>query len=183
MKLAPIIQQIQAECPVFTQVAGSITSDLDTAISQNNLPVAYVVRLDEDAEAVDDAGNEWFQELTEYFSVVVILSQEDPRGQLASDNLDDIRSELFRALLRWSPDETHDRIGYQGGELVGVDRERLIYAYNFRMYTTLNKDDTWQKVAYDRLQPCKGIDIDVDEIGPREHKPDGEIEAKLKIDF
>lgn len=183
MKLAPIIRQIKAECPSFTQVAGSITRDLENVIAQDKLPAAYVVRLDEDAAAVDDTGNEWYQELTEYFSVIVILQSKDARGQLASDILDDLRSELFRALLRWTPDEFHDRIEYQGGELVGLTRDRLVYAYNFMTYTTLNKDDTWQKVVYDRLQPCKGIDIDVDEIGPREHKPDGEIEAKIKIDF
>lgn len=33
MKLAPIIAQILAECPSFTQVAGALTDDLEKVIS------------------------------------------------------------------------------------------------------------------------------------------------------
>ena len=104
MKLAPIVAQSRRECKSFPQVAGAITDQLKSSISQGTLTAAYVVRLDEDAEIVDDLGNEYYQELTEYFAVVVFLANNDPRGQSAADRLDDIRAELFKALLRWEMD-------------------------------------------------------------------------------
>lgn len=183
MKLAPIIAQILAECPSFTQVAGALTDDLEKVISQGKLPAAYVVRLDEDGEILEDMGNECYQEITEYFAVVLILKNNDPdRGQEAADQLDDLRAELFKALLRWCPDEAHDKIEYTGGSLVALTRDRLIYSYQFKTFTTVQKEDTWQQVAYERMGPFKGVDIDVDEIGPREHKPDGTPEARIKIE-
>ncbi len=182
MKISPIIAQIQAECPSFTQVAGALTDDLEMAISQAKLPAAYVVRLDEDGEILEDMGNECYQEITEYFAVLVILNNQDPRAQQAADQLDDIRAELFKALLRWCPDAAHDKIEYTGGSLVTLTRDRLIYSYQFKTFTTVQKDDAWQQVAHERMGPFKGVDINVDEIGPREHKPDGTPEARIKIE-
>ena len=62
-------------------------------------------------------------------------------------------------------------------------RDRIIYSFQFKTYTTIQKEDTWQKVAYERMQMIKGVDVDIDEIGPRKHKPDGTPEAQLKIDL
>ena len=175
--------QLQAECNLFSQVAGALTDDLAQVISQSKLPAAYVVRLDEDGEIIEDVGNEYYQEITEYFAVVVILDNKDQRGQFVADLLDDIRAELFRALLRWQPDEDHDKIEYSGGTLMENTRDRIIYSFQFKTYTTIQKEDTWQKVAYERMQMIKGVDVDIDEIGPRKHKPDGTPEAQLKIDL
>lgn len=183
MKLDPIVAQIQRECKSFTQVAGAITDQLQASISQGALPAAYVVRLDEDAEIVEDMGNQYYQELTEYFAVVVFLANSDPRGQTAADKLDDIRAELFKALLRWEMDEAHDKIEYNGGSLLELTRDRLIYSFQFKTYTTIQIEDTWQQVAYERLGPLEGVDVDVDEIGPRHKKPDGTPEAELQINF
>lgn len=183
MKVSPIVAQIQAECKLFTQVAGALTDDLAQVISQSKLPAAYVVRLDEDGEIIEDVGNEYYQEITEYFAVVVILDNKDARGQVVADMLDDIRAEIFRALLRWQPDDAHDKVEYSGGTLVENTRDRIIYSFQFKTYTTIQKEDTWQQVSYERLKNFKGADIDIDEIGPREHKPDGKPEAQLKIDL
>ena len=183
MRIDPIVAQIQRECKSFTQVAGAITDQLQSSISQGTLPAAYVVRLDEDAEIVDDLGNEYYQELTEYFAVVVFLANNDPRGQSAADQLDDIRAELFKALLRWEMDEAHDKIEYNGGSLLELTRDRLVYSFQFKTYTTIQIEDTWQQVAYDRMQNLSGVDVDIDEIGPRTKRPDGTPEAELKINL
>lgn len=183
MKVSPVVAQLQAECKIFTQVAGALTDDLEKVISQSKLPAAYVVRLDEDGEIIEDVGNEFFQEITEYFAVVVIVGNQDPRGQEVADTLDDIRKELFRALLRWQPDEAHDKVEYSGGTLLENTRDRIIYSFQFKTYTTIRKEDTWQQVSYERLSGITGVDVDIDEIGPREHKPDGKPEAQLKIDL
>ena len=84
MKLAPIIAPIQAECPSFTQVAGALTDDLEKVISQGKLPAAYVVRLDEDGEILEDMGNECYQEITEYFAVVSLTISGQSFSRLCS---------------------------------------------------------------------------------------------------
>lgn len=186
MKLSTIVKQIQAECPSFKQVAGTISQELlQSVVSQAALPAAYVVRLDEDAEIaeVTEYGNEYRQELTEHFGVVLFLSNRDPRGQTASDLLDDYRAELFKALCGWCPSDAHDPIEYEGGTLQVLTRDRLVYLFEFKTTTTVGKEDTWQQVSYDRLGSLDGVSIDVDVIRDDTKKPDGQIEAELDINF
>lgn len=186
MKLSPIIRQIQAECPSFKQVAGTISQELlEKVVSQMDLPAAYIVRLDEDAEIADvtEYGNEYHQELTEHFGVLVFLNNRDDRGQHPSDALDDLRAELFKALCGWCPSDVHDPIEYEGGTLQKLTRDRLLYFFEFKTTTTLTKEDTWQQVAYDRLGKFNGLSIDVDVIRDDTHRPDGKPEARLDIDL
>ena len=182
MKISPIIAQIQAECTSFTQVAGALTDDLEKVIAQAKLPAAYVVRRDAVGEILEDMGIECNLLFPENFGVVVILNNNDSRAQMAADQLDDLRAELFKALLRWCPDAAHDKIEYTGGSLVTLTRDRLIYSFQFKTFTTVQKEDTWQQVAYERMGPFKGVDNDVDDIGPRKHKPDGTQEARITIE-
>lgn len=187
MKISPIVQQILTECPSFSQVAGTINQELlEKVVSQKKLPAAYVVRLDEDAEIaeVTEYGNDYVQELTEHFGVVVFLDNSpDTRGQEAADRLDDIRAELFKALCGWCPSDAHDPVEYEGGTLQKLTRDRLIYLFEFKTTTTLTKEDTWQQVSYERLGTFDRAHIDVDVIREDTHKPDGNIEAELEINL
>lgn len=186
MKISPIVQQILNECRSFKQVAGTINQELlQTVVSQKALPAAYVVRLDEDAEIaeVTEYGNDYLQELTEHFGVMVFLDNSDNRGQTAADKLDDIRAELFKALCGWCPSEAHDPIEYEGGTLQALTRDRLIYFFEFKATTTLTKEDTWQQVSYERLGTFDRAHIDVDVIREDTQKPDGNIEAELEINL
>lgn len=186
MKIAPIVNQILAECPSFKQVAGTISQELlEGVVSQKVLPAAYVVRLDEDAEIAEasEYGNEYHQELTEHFGVVVFLGNADKRGQAAADQLDDLRAELFKALCGWCPSECHDPIEYEGGTLQTLTRDRLIYFFEFKTTTTVTKEDTWQQVAYERLGTFDRVSVDIDTIDLDTGRPDGVIEAKLEIDL
>lgn len=185
MKLTPIIKQLQAETTCFKQIAGTLSDEvLENFVRQKELPAAYVVMLDIDAEfaEVSNYGNSYEQELTEHFGVV-IFAASDRRGQSVGDLLDDYRAEIFKAIVGWCPDDCHDPIEFEGGSVQKMTGDRLIYLFEFKTTCTITKEDTWQQVAYDRLGEFEGMDIDVDMIRHDTQKPDGQVEAKLKIDF
>ncbi|WP_459948279.1 phage tail terminator protein, partial [Escherichia coli] len=80
------------------------------------LPAAYVVPV-HDSPGENKSQTDYWQELKEGFSVVVILSNgRDERGQFASyDVVDDVRQMLFKALLGWNPEACGNPIAYDGG--------------------------------------------------------------------
>lgn len=178
MNLSPIIEQIQELCSTFKRVAATAEINFDKKVSVP-LPAAFVVMLDERGEIVEVTGNEYQQEITESFGVVVVLdNRKDRRGQDAMALLDPIRAELFRALVNWCPDQYHDEIRFSRSYLVSMNPDVLYYAFEFDTYTTLTKDDTWNKVWYDSLGPIKKVHADID-LQPI----DGRIEAGFEVDF
>lgn len=185
MKLSPIIKQLQAETTCFKQIAGSLSDEvLESAVRQKELPAAYVVALDVDAEfaEVSQYGNSYEQEITEHFGIV-IFAASDRRGQTVGDLLDDYRAQIFKAIVGWPMDDEHDPIEFEGGSVQKMTGDRLIYLLEFKTTCTLTPKDTWQQVSYDRLGEFDGMDIDVDVIRHETQKPDGTAEAKLTIDF
>ena len=178
MNLKPVIEQIQNLCPSFKSVSGSAEIDLDKKASVS-LPAAFVVMLDETGETVELEGNEYTQEITESFAVLVVLdNRTDDRGQDAMDWLDSIRAELFKALVNWCPDEVHDEIRFNRGYVSQMNADQLFYVYEFDTYTTLTKEDTWQQVMYESLSPIKKMHADIDLV-PK----DGRIEAEFEVNF
>lgn len=178
MNLKPIIEQIQNYCPSFKSVSGAAEINLDKKASVA-LPAAFVVMLDETGETVETEGNDYLQEITESFAVLVVLdNQTDERGQDAMDLLDPIRAELFKALVNWCPDEFHDEIRFNRGYLTQMNGDQLFYAYEFYTYTTLAKEDTWQQVMYESLGPLKKVHSGID-LQPT----DGRIEAEFEVNF
>lgn len=178
MNLTPIIEQIQKYCPTFKVVAGAAEVNIDKKVSVS-LPAAFVVMLDESGEPVETEGNEYLQEITENFAVMVVLdNQKDRRGQSAIEQLDSLRAELFKAIVNWCPDQYHDEIRFNRGYLVQMHPDLIYYAYEFMTYTTINKSDTWQQVMYDSLGPLKTVHADID-VQPT----DGRIEAGFEISF
>ncbi len=187
MKIEPIIRQIQTWCPSFKLVAGALTVDLKTAISDGeaNLPAAYVVKLDESAEYVDGLSNDFRQDVEESFGVLVFVNnrKKDGRGQWAADQLEDLRAELFKALLQWCPSDAHNPIIYSGGSVQSIDKDRIVYAFEFETGTQLTIEDTWRQVAYDRMARLQTMHVDVDKIEEPEMKPDGDIDAGFEVNF
>ena len=101
MKLTPVIAALRARCPYFeNRVAGAAQFKNLPEVGKLRLPAAYVVPGD-DSPGENKSQTDYWQELKEGFSVVVILSNgRDERGQFASyDVVDDVRQMLFKALL------------------------------------------------------------------------------------
>lgn len=184
MKLTPIIAALRARCDIFeNRVAGAAQFKDLPEVGKMRLPSAYVVPGD-DSPGEQKSQTDYWQDLTEGFSVIVFVSNgRDERGQFASyDVVHDVRQMLFKALLGWNPEERGNPITYTGGTLLDVNRHELSYQFDFSVVTELSEDDTRQQDELNDLDDFKTLSIDVDFIDPG-HGPDGEIEHHLEINL
>lgn len=136
-------------------------------VGKLRLPAAYVVPGD-DSPGENKSQTDYWQELKEGFSVVVILSNgRDERGQFASyDVVDDVRQMLFKALLGWNPEACGNPITYDGGTLLDLNRHELIYQFDFSVISELTEDDTRQQDDLNSLDELRTLAIDVDYLDP-----------------
>lgn len=101
MKLTPIIAALRARCPLFeNRVGGAAQFKAIPDVGKLLLPAAYVVPAD-DTPGEQKTQTDYWQDLTEGFSVIVVLSNDrDERGQWASfDAVHDVRADIWKALL------------------------------------------------------------------------------------
>lgn len=194
MNINNIIAALKARCPSFgasaetRRFAGSAEFSALAESTKLDLPAGYVIPLND--EVYEQASsNGYKQEIKERFSVVVVISNTlDERGQTSILAIDGIRAELFRAVLGWSPDENHDRIEYEGGALLEMDRARIYYEFEFSSMTELNEEDTYQYVYNQALPMMEQVGIRLDAIDPFDPNlvtigPDGRIEVNADIDI
>ncbi|MFA4778194.1 phage tail terminator protein [Escherichia coli] len=168
MKLTPVIAALRARCPYFeNRVAGAAQFKNLPEVGKLGLPAAYVVPGD-DSPGENKSQTDYWQELKEGFSVVVILSNgRDERGQFASyDVVDDVRQMLFKALLGWNPEACGNPITYDGGTLLDLNRHELIYQFDFSVISELTEDDTRQQDELNSLDELRTLAIDVDYLDP-----------------
>lgn len=168
MKLTPVIAALRARCPYFeNRVAGAAQFKNLPEVGKLRLPAAYVVPGD-DSPGENKSQTDYWQELKEGFSVVVILSNgRDERGQFASyDVVDDVRQMLFKALLGWNPEACGNPITYDGGTLLDLNRHELIYQFDFSVISELTEDDTRQQDDLNSLDELQTLAIDVDYLEP-----------------
>ena len=168
--------------PYFeNRVAGAAQFKNLPEVGKLRLPAAYVVPGD-DSPGENKSQTDYWQELKEGFSVVVILSNgRDERGQFASyDVVDDVRQMLFKALLGWNPEACGNPITYDGGTLLDLNRHELIYQFDFSVISELTEDDTRQQDDLNSLDELQTLAIDVDYLDPG-NGPDGDIEHHTEI--
>lgn len=85
MRLTPVIAALRARCPRFeNRVGGAAQFKAIPDAGKLKLPAAYVVP-SEDVTGEQKSQTDYWQDLTEGFSVIVVLSNErDEKGQWAS---------------------------------------------------------------------------------------------------
>lgn len=193
MKLNLIIQALRQRCPSFAnRVAGAAEFKRLPENSTLPVPSAFVIPLD-DAPEANRSDNGYRQLVRDAFGVIVVLSNTaDERGQAAAVSVHDIRAELWRALLGWQPEADYDGIEYEGGQLLGMDRSRLFYQFEFGADFEIGSGDvgdeeTWQAIALANLGPFTEMKVDVDCIDPSDPNlqspgPDGRIEASFVVE-
>lgn len=184
MKLTAIIAALRERCPRFERrVGGAAQFKAIPDTGKLALPAAYVVP-SEDAPGEQKSQTDYWQDLTEGFSVIVVLSNErDERGQWAAyDAVHDVRAELWKALLGWMPDPQGGEIVYAGGTLLDMNRYELYYQFDFTAKYEITEDDTRQAEDVNALPDFSLLSIDVDYIDPGTG-PDGEIEHRLEMSF
>jgi hypothetical protein len=150
-------------------------------------PSGYVIPMDDEPQD-QESSNGYKQIIRDMFAVVVVFNNKaDERGQQAVTNaVRLVRKELFRAILAWEPDEEHDRIQYEGGSLLEVNRAHLYYQFEFSAQTVIGEEDTWQAVFNAALPEFKSMSIKMDTIDPYDPNlvvigPDGRIEVNAEV--
>jgi hypothetical protein len=193
MKLTPIVAQLRADCPTFAgRVSAGIDWDAVVDSAKLALPAAYVIAA-ADAAGDNQVQNGVQQLITDLFSVVVVLDSGDERGQASNDALHDVRSELWRALVGWTPGGDYSPIEYVKGELLHISRARTVYQYSFIADFQLGRNrpgdppETWHERDLDGLPGFTGATIRMDCIDPADPNlqypgPDGRIEVTFSGD-
>ncbi|HHK9553076.1 hypothetical protein MX989_14460 [Enterobacter sichuanensis] len=184
MRLTPIIAALRRRCPLFeNRVGGAAQFKAIPEAGKLRLPAAYVVPA-EDVTGEQKSQTDYWQDLTEGFSVIVVLSNErDEKGQWASyDAVHDVRQLVWKALLGWEPDPEAHEIQYAGGMLLDLNRHELYYQLDFTVKYEITESDTRQQDDLDGLPDLETLSIDVDFIEPGTG-PDGNIEHHTKITF
>lgn len=182
MKLTPIIAALRTRCPRYeNRVGGAAQFKSIPEAGKLRLPAAYVVPA-EDVTGEQKSQTDYWQDLTEGFSVIVVLSNtRDEKGQWSSyDAVHDARDEIWKALLGWQPDDDAHEIVYAGGMLLDLNRFELYYQFDFTRRYEIAENDTRQQDDLDALGYLKSLDIDVDFIDPG-HGPDGHIEIHTEL--
>lgn len=191
MNIDTIITALKARCPSFgsgelCRISGAAEyAQIDESVKMS-VPAAYVVPMDDEVDN-QESTNGYRQVVRDVFAVIVVLSNTtNERGQTSIVAVEDIRTELFAALLGWRPDASHDRIEYEGGQLMGIDRARLFYQFEFAADMELREEDTYQHVFNNALPLLKQVGIELDAIDPFDPNlvtigPDGRIEVSADI--
>lgn len=197
MRITPIIEHLQVECPQFGgRIAGGLDWDPVAGCQQVEAPAAFVLPVGDEASeplAINGAA----QVVRDSFDVCVVLDNRDERGQAAADLVHDVRTTLCRALMGFAIGDEFEPIAYDRGDLILMDRAKVVYGFRFYADTQIGgfsayapeTPQTWPEVAHSRLSPLEGIDTHVDFIDPMVDKnlaptgPDGRIEVTLREDI
>ena len=151
MKLGYIVLRLRLANTRFGNfVAGS--AELDIAL-KNTLKkdMAFVLPLTEES-APNQYDNSINQIITERFAVLVALAndanQSAKTGITAYDQLHEIRSEFFRALLGWQIIGAESLIYYAGAKLINIDNAYLWYQFEFEFKSRLVEFDGYADIDY-----------------------------------
>lgn len=164
MKLSPIIGAIRTYCPRFENRVGG-AAEYIAALESNYLPLpsAYVIP-GEDATGEQRSQTDYWQALTENFSVAVFLKNTDERAQEAAcDVIDEVRREIWQAILGWEPESGCGAIEYDSSDLIDVNRARLVWQFNFKVETDIHFESTRQYADINNLHDLHTVSIDLTE--------------------
>ena len=169
LNLSTFIEHVRETCPAFEgRVAGASEYAADSLRETENpdYPCCYVVLAGETAE--DDQGmNETNQMVTVSIALIVFVANPDNtdrRGQSVLEQIDLIRPEVFRSLIRYTPDRKKlTPLEFESGEVLYLDAERMIYQFDFTLQYRIGYEDRWQAVEHGKLPEFKETDLDINE--------------------
>lgn len=191
MKITPIVTQIREYCPsLANRVAAGIDLDSLQANTPLATPAAYVVVI-ADLASRNTTQNAPRQTVRDRFEVTLVLDTTD--AQQALDQLHVLRAGLWRALVGFKPERDYQPIEYDGGELVGINKTRVLYRLRFSSEFQLGRSrpgepaETWHERELDGLPSFTGVTVRVDAIDPADPNlkrpgPDGRLEMTFSGD-
>ena len=173
MKLSIVIDALRDRVPEFQQRvhgAAEFEDGVRDGSAPFDLPAAFVLPLDEERT---QGFNRHVADvyLVERFAVVLAIRQRDRRGEAAVNDVHDLRAKLLRALHGWQAVPENGLINFDGGTVIGMNRDRLFYQYDFAQEVRFGPQDGYIPACdeFDRAalrvdqQPQDGtIDIGAD---------------------
>lgn len=206
MKVNSTIKAIRERCPSFEdRVFGmasfaQMTPEALKALKPENLPACYVLCKDETAETDQRSENSYYQKITATIAIVCLVSNQveveeqistDNRGQVAAERIEDLKQELFRALLSWSPIEKDPMAIYSYDRFdvlritpaISVFELDLICTYEIAVNSTRQPDELEENTGkFNELNATVSDEFKggIDVIGQGD-KPDGQIDAQFKF--
>lgn len=183
MLLDPVINQLRQFTPQLKTVGGAadFNAGLESVVNPEDLPSAYVVPL-ADVASENSFMTGLNQMVEERISVVVEFDNApDRRGQSAVSQVEAMKYAIFRSLLNWRNDTMRAVRGlqYAGGRLLGMDRGRLWWSYDFSCEVTIDDTDGFQVQAVDLIE----IDVDVyiKDFPEQPVEPEPELPVIVKV--
>lgn len=134
MRYSQIVDRLRAECHSFEQVDHAAGS-----ISEAALPRAIVALQKVEAAPAAFLGTH-FQPVEAIWEVMIVMrvKQDGPTGTGQADLLDDLRAEVRKALVGWTPEPSDIApVQYVGGEVFanekGIMSWREMFSVNYEI--------------------------------------------------
>lgn len=186
MNVQTTIKAIRDYCPSFNnRVYGcSEFARLDLeSLNPGGLPSAYVFTLAEAPSEPQRSQNSYYQDIIATVAVVLLVdNSSDRRGQASTDNAEDLKSEIFKAILGWSPTSDKFQIyEYQNYSILRITPSVIAIQLEFQCVYTITELDTRQYVDLCDLSELTKMHADIDVIRDNTKAPDGHIEASFEV--
>lgn len=186
MKLKSTIEALRARCPSFkNRVFGAVEfSGLINRISPEELPACYVFVANETPATAQRLENSYYQEIEANISVVIAVSSDDIRGQSATDTIEDLKEEIFLAILGWSPtSDPKASYSYDGYQMLdssmcpAVVFTQMLFNCTYAINVNMTRIPAQLEADTSELH---SVGVDVDMIS-KDNKPDKQIDAKFIV--
>ena len=113
----------------------------------------------------------------------MVSNTEDEQGLTAWEAADDLKKEVFRAILGSDDIKAgKDWIQFEGLSIAEINRAALTLQLDFSCEYEIKDEQTRHGADIDRLGRFLRMYTDIDVIAEKGH-PDGRIEAKVLIDL
>ncbi len=186
MKVSSTIQALRERCPSFQQkIFGAAEyQNLVNAINPEQLPAAYVFTISENPQTLQRLENSYYQEVDATIGIVLVVSSEDVRGQSAVDFAEDLKAEIFKAILGWAPlGDRNCTYEYSNYQLLDSSMcpAALFIQLEFSCPYVIDVDCTRipEQLNEDTTE-IHTVAVDVDMID-KDNKPDEQIDARFRV--
>lgn len=178
MKLSLITGALRERCPFFSGRVSTLAAWKYLPPTLPTLPAAFVVPGEEEAAAQQSATDYW-QTVTENFAVAVLLDGASAaKGEeTAFDSLDEVKTQLWKALAGMRPEKDGHIIVYTGARLLEMTDGRLCYQFDFAWNREIHEEMTRQHEELAALGAFHQLVMDLDPIAV-DGRPDGNIDRR-----
>lgn len=188
MDVTSTIAALRQRCPSFSNRvfgAAKITEiNLESATNPVALPACYVMCIRENADGPNQVENGLQQVVEARVAVVILVSnQQDERGQKGAVEAENLKAEIFKAILGWSPTPDPQSIYvYDQMWVLANNRSVLAIQVEFTCDYALGVDDS--RIPDQLNEDCGYFDkmyMDVDKIETPPGAPDGQIDTHIEL--